>query len=149
MKDRPARAPQAIVPYLAYEDAAAAIAFLCEAFGFEERYRLEMPDGRIGHAELAFCDNVLMLASSYPELGFTSPAKLPSVHASLHIDVEDVDAHCVRARTAGATIASDPADQPHGDRSYRALDPEGHRWSFSTRVREMTPDEIRAAYGAK
>jgi len=148
MAQNPKRTPQSIVPYLAYDDAPAAIAFLCDAFGFEELYRLEMPDGRIGHAELGLRGNVLMLASAYPELGFASPAKLPSVHATLSIDVDDLDAHCARARAAGATIAAEPAEQPHGDRSYRALDPEGHRWTFSTRVREMTPDEIRAAYGA-
>jgi PhnB protein len=145
----PTRTPQAIVPYLAYDDAPAAIAFLCDAFGFEELYRLEMPDGRIGHAELGLRGNVLMLASAYPEIGFASPAKLASVHSTLAIDVDDVDAHCARARAAGATIAAEPAEQPHGDRSYRALDPEGHRWTFSTRVREMTADEIRAAYGAQ
>jgi PhnB protein len=145
----PTRAPQSIVPYLAYEDAASAIAFLCQAFGFEEIYRLPMPDGRIGHAELGFQGNVLMLASSYPELGFVSAAKLPSVHSQLSIRVDDVDAHCARARAAGATIAAEPKDQPHGDREYRAVDPEGHRWSFSTPIRAMTPDEIRAAYGVK
>jgi PhnB protein len=145
----PTRAPQAIVPYLAYEDAPGAIAFLCQAFGFEEIYRLPMPDGRIGHAELGFQGNVLMLASSYPELGFVSAAKLPSVHSQLSIRVDDVDAHCARARAAGATIAAEPKDQPHGDREYRAVDPEGHRWSFSTPIRAMTPDEIRAAYGVK
>ena len=149
MADQAQRTAQSIVPYLAYDDAHAAIAFLRAAFGFEELYRLEMPDGRIGHAELGLRGNVLMLASSYPEMGFASPAKLPSVHCQLSIDVDDVDGHCERARAAGATIAADPADQPHGDRSYRALDPEGHHWIFSTRVREMTPDEIRAAYGAK
>src|SRR4030095_4988295 len=127
---QPNRSAQSIVPYLAYDDAPAAIAFLCAAFGFEEIYRLEMPDGRIGHAELGLRGNVLMLASSYPELGFASAAKLPCVHSQLSIAVEDVDAHCARARAAGATIASDPADQPHGDRSYRAIDPEGHRWNF-------------------
>ncbi len=147
MADQPRRAPQVIVPYLAYDDAPAAIAFLCAAFGFEETYRLEMPDGRIGHAELSYRGNALMLASSYPELGFASPAKLPSVPSQVHIDVEDVDAHCVAARAAGATIASEPHDAPHGDREYRAVDPEGHRWNFSTRLREMTPAEIRAAYG--
>ena len=143
------RSPQAIIPYLAYDDAPAAIAFLCQAFGFEEIYRLEMPDGRIGHAELGYRGNVLMLASSYPELGFASAAKLPSVHSQVHIDGPDVDAHGTRARAAGATIAAEPNDAPHGDREYRAVDPEGHRWSFSTRVREMTPEESRAAYGAK
>ena len=55
---------------------------------------------------------------------------------------------CARARPARRS-PSEPNDAPHGDREYRAVDPEGHRWSFSTRVREMTPDEIRAAYGAK
>src|SRR5215510_7347360 len=98
MATRPDRSSQAIVPYLAYDDAPAAIAFLCAAFGFEEIYRLEMPDGRIGHAELDLRGNILMLASSYPEMGFASPAKLPSVHSHLHIDVDDVDEHCVHAR---------------------------------------------------
>ncbi len=149
MATRPIRGPQAIVPYLAYDDAPAAIAFLCDAFGFEERYRIPMADGRVGHAELVYRGNVLMLASAYPEMGFTSPAKLPTVHTQVHISVEDVDAHFVRARAAGATIASEPTDQPHGDREYRAVDPEGHRFSFSTSVREMSPEEIRAAYAGQ
>ena len=146
MSENPTRGPQSLVPYLAYDDAPAASAFLCEAFGFEERYRLPMADGRIGHAELLYRDNVLMLASSYPELGFTSPAKLPAVHTMLHIQVDDLDAHFARARKAGATIASEPADRPHGDREYRVVDPEGHRWNFSMRVRDMSPEQIRAAY---
>ena len=145
----PNRSPQSIVPHLAYDDAPAAIAFLCAAFGFEEVYRLEMPDGRIGHAELCYRGNALMLASSYPEIGFAGAAKLHSVHSQLRIDVEDVDEHFARARAAGATIAAEPADAPHGDREYRAIDPEGQRWTFATRLREMTPDEIRAAHGAR
>ena len=48
MATRPTRSPQAIVPHLAYDDAPAAIAFLCEAFGFEEIYRLEMPTAGSG-----------------------------------------------------------------------------------------------------
>ena len=143
------RGPQAIVPYLSYDDAPAAVDFLCRAFGFEEIYRLPMDDGRLGHAELRFAGNVLYLASSYPEMGFTSPAKLPSIHTQVHVAVEDVDAHFDRAKAAGATIAAEPADQPHGDRSYRAVDPEGHRWTFSTPIRAMTPDEVRAAYAGK
>jgi uncharacterized glyoxalase superfamily protein PhnB len=143
------RGAQVIAPYLSYDDAPAAIAFLCEALGFEEQYRLDMDDGRIGHAELTFAGNVLMLASSYPEMGFTGPAQLPAVHSQLHITVEDVEAHYERARAAGATIAAEPADQPHGDRSYRVNDPEGRRWIFSQPVRAMTPEEIRVAYAGK
>jgi PhnB protein len=143
------RGPQTLVPCLSYDDAPAAIAFLCDAFGFEERYRLAMPDGRIGHAELAYRDNLLMLASAYPEMGFASPAKLPAVHGQVHIEVEDVDAHFERARAAGATIAAEPADQPYGDRVYRVVDPEGHRWIFATHVRDVPDREIRAAYGVE
>jgi PhnB protein len=137
---------QAITPYLSYDDAPAAIAFLAEAFGFEEHYRLPMEDGRIGHAELHFGGNVLMLASSYPEMGFAGPSKLDAVPSQLHVRVDDVDAHFDRAKAAGATIATEPSEQPHGDRSYRAIDPEGHRWIFYTPIRTMTPDEIKAAY---
>lgn len=146
MSTSPPRGPQAIVPYLAYDDAPAAIEFLCRAFGFEEAFRLPMPDGRIGHAELRFRDNLLMLASSYPEIGFSGPAKLPALHAQVWIEVEDVDAHCARARAAGATIAEEPTDKPYGDRQYLAVDPEGHRWSFSMHLRDVPADEIRAAY---
>ena len=51
--------------------------------------------------------------------------------------VDDVDAHFAQAREAGATIATEPEDQPHGARTYRATDPEGHRWIFSQQVRDV------------
>ena len=104
---------QRIIPYLSYADAPAAIDFLCKAFGFEERFRYPMPDGRVGHAELGYLDNVVMLASAY----------------------EGVDAHFARARKAGATIAAEPKND-HGTRFYRVIDPEGHRWIFSTPLGE-------------
>ncbi|MEM7413410.1 MAG: VOC family protein [Myxococcota bacterium] len=146
MAQNPVRTPQTIVPYLTYQDAPAAIEFLCKALGFEEAYRLEMGDGKIGHAQLDFAGNQVMLASCYPELGLQSPQDLDGVHCQVHIDVDDVDAHCAHAKSQGATIAMEPTDQPHGDRMYRVVDPEGHRWIFSTRLREMTPEEIRKAY---
>ena len=124
---------QRIIPYIAYADAAAAIDFLCSAFGFEERSRIEMPDGRVGHAEVGSGECVVMLASEYEELGFVGPRQLPSVHGQIFCYVDDVDAHHVRAREAGATILSEPSDE-HGDRSYRAVDPEGHRWIFATHL---------------
>ena len=115
---------------LAYADAAAAIEFLVRAFGFEERYRMEMPDGSVGHAELGLGGEVVMLASEWPHGGVVSPLQLPALHAQIHVRVEDVDAHFARARAEGATIASEPADQEYGQRSYRAIDPEGQRWIF-------------------
>lgn len=149
MATNPPRGPQTIVPYLAYDDAPAAIEFLCKAFGFEESYRMDMPDGRIGHAELRRGDNVLYLASTYPEMGFASPAGLAAVHSQVHVEVDDVDAHFAHARTAGATIAVEPEDQPYGDRMYRVVDPEGHRWTFATHVRDVPIEDVQAAYSGQ
>ncbi len=121
-----------IVPYLSYSDAPAAIEFLEKAFGFEEAFRFAMPDGSIGHAELAYGKSSVYLASAFEPFGFVSPRELTGVHCQLYCYVDDVDAHYERARAAGATIAAEPADQDHGTRIYRAIDPEGHRWIFAT-----------------
>jgi uncharacterized glyoxalase superfamily protein PhnB len=125
---------------LAYADAPAAIEFLTKAFGFEERFRMELPDGSVGHAELGLGDEVVvMLASEWPAGGLVSPLKLPAVHAQIHVRVDDVDAHHACARAEGATIAAEPADQDYGERSYRAIDPEGHRWIFGMPLRAGAP----------
>lgn len=125
---------QRIVPMLSYEDAAAAIEFLTQAFGFEERFRMAMPDGRIGHAELALGDAVVMLASEWPAGGIVSPKRLQFVHSQLYVQVDDVDAHFARAHSEGATIATEPGDQDYGERTYRAIDTEGQRWIFGTPI---------------
>jgi PhnB protein len=122
-----------VCPMLSYHDAGAAIEFLGKAFGFEELSRMEMPDGRIGHAEVG-CDGVrIMLASEYPELGIASPRKMDQRYSQLYVVVDDVDAHYERARDAGAIISTEPTEE-HGDRFYRANDPEGHRWIFAQQL---------------
>jgi PhnB protein len=128
---------QRVIPYLSYRDAPAAIAFLQEAFGFQERFTMPMPDGRIGHAELELGGHALLLASAYEEMGMASPNDIGRLHGQVLVYVDDVDAHYARAVEAGATVAGEPEDQPSGDRSYRATDPEGHRWIFSTHVRDV------------
>jgi uncharacterized glyoxalase superfamily protein PhnB len=125
---------QRIIPYLAYADAPAALAFLCDAFGFEEKFRMPMDDGRIGHAEIAYRDNTLFLASVWKEVGAASPRDLAGVHCQIYCIVDDVDAHFRRARDAGATVINEPADQPYGERTYRAMDLEGHRWIFGAPI---------------
>lgn len=140
VKNPPDGTPR-IVPMLTYADAPAAIEFLCRAFGFEQRFRLDMPDGRVGHAELGLRDGVVTLASEFEGFG-SSPLRLEGHHAQLLVYVDDVDAHHARAREQGATIAAEPADQFYGDRNYRALDPEGHRWIFATHVRDVPPEEM-------
>lgn len=131
---------QRIVPYLLYSDAPAAIDFLCKAFGFEEDFRLLMPDGRIGHAQLKYEGNLVMLASAFPEGGFASPLDLPAIHSQVYCTVDDADQHYESARAAGATIAAEPANE-HSTRMYRAIDPEGHRWLFAGPIPKERVDD--------
>lgn len=131
---------------LAYDDAPAAIDFLCKAFGFEERFRLAMPDGTIGHAELTFegSEACVSLATTWKDAGMASPKDLAGVHSQVSCEVADVDAHYERARSAGATVVALPEDQPYGARIYRAVDLEGHRWIFSQTLRELSAEELQA-----
>jgi uncharacterized glyoxalase superfamily protein PhnB len=131
-----------VIPMLAYEDAAAALDWLSEAFGFRERTRLTGPDGTIGHAEMELGDAVIMLATPTPD--YQGPKRhretceaarkwsaVPYVIDGVLVYVDDVDAHFRQARDAGATILSEPQDQDFGERHYRAEDLEGHRWMFA------------------
>jgi PhnB protein len=118
---------------LVYNDAPGAIDFLCNAFGFTEEFRMPMPDGGIGHAELRYSGSMVMLSSAFPAFGLLSPASLTEHHSQLYCSVDDLDAHYATARANGATIVAEPRMQDHGERSYRALDCEGHRWIFGER----------------
>ena len=137
-------ARQVFTPSLAYDDAPAAIEFLCRAFGFEEKFRLAMPDGSIGHAELGIGGAIVYVATTWEAGGMASPQNLPAVHGQVHCEVPDVDAHYERASREGAVIAEAPEDQFHGSRSYRAMDLEGHRWIFSQFLREIPETELQA-----
>jgi uncharacterized glyoxalase superfamily protein PhnB len=132
----------AVIPMLAYEDGAAAIDWLTGAFGFDEQTRFTADDGTVTHAELETGSGTIMLATPSPDyvnpkrLRELSPearkmAEVPYVIDGVVIEVDDVDAHFARAKEAGATILSEPADQSVGIRHYRAEDPEGHRWMFA------------------
>lgn len=121
-----------LMPMLAYDDAPAAIAFLCRAFGFSEKFRFDLPDGTIGHAELRRGDARVAIATTWEVAGMAPPCRLSGVHGQLYCEVDDVDAHYECALAGGAVIAQAPGRPEHGSRSYRAIDPEGHRWVFAT-----------------
>lgn len=125
---------QRIFPMLAYRDAPAALEFLSSAFGFEETMRMEGENGTIGHAELEMGGQRLMLASAWRDAGMVPPFELAGVASQLRVQVDDVDAHFRRALEAGATVIDQPADQEYGERTYRATDPEGHRWIFASPI---------------
>ncbi|MFN2260168.1 MAG: VOC family protein [Parasphingopyxis sp.] len=130
----------AIIPCLCYEDAPAAIDFLCDAFGFERRavYADDEDPSLIHHAQLALDGNLIMLstATTGEEWSEAAAMKTPRQAAantvSIYVVIDDVDAHCARARAAGATIIREPRDEDYGGRDYGALDPEGYAWSFGS-----------------
>ena len=145
MVQNPPEGTQRIVPYLNYADPKPVIEFLINAFGFEQGLLLDMPDGSVGHCELQMNGETLMLSSEFPEGGLSSPKSLGGVHATVLVYVDDVDAHFEHAKAAGAQIVEEPTDQFYGDRTYRALDPEGVGWEFHQHVRDVTPEEMMAA----
>jgi uncharacterized glyoxalase superfamily protein PhnB len=65
------------------------------------------------------------------------------VTASFYVYVDDVDAHCATAKSAGAEIASELEDMFWGDRTYVARDLAGHRWTFAQVVKEVSPEELQ------
>lgn len=131
-----------VSPYLCVDGAAAAIDWYCDVLGATERMRMPSPDGRIGHAELAFGDSIVMLADEWPEEGVRSPKSIGGTPVSLGVYVDDVDAVFERAVAAGATAQRPPADQFYGDRSGWFEDPFGHRWSVSTHIEDVPPHEM-------
>ena len=142
-------AGQRIVPMLSYEDAAAAVDWLCSAFGFAEdgSVRHTGRNGVVTHAEIERDGARVMLAT--PNADYRSPRSHretceearrwldnPWVIDGLFVEVDDVDSHHARAVTAGATILRDPEEPGVGFRVYTAEDPEGHRWMFGQRSAE-------------
>jgi uncharacterized glyoxalase superfamily protein PhnB len=133
---------QGVVPYLSYKNGKGAIDFLAKAFGFEVRGVLPGPGQSVMHAELGLGDAVVYLGT--PE-GYEPKRALKDRSASVLVYVDDVDAHCARAREAGAKITSEPADMFYGDRVYNATDLEGQMWFFHKRIRDVSFEEMNAA----
>lgn len=131
-----------LTPYLGIDSAAAAIEFYQHAFGATQVMRLDMPDGKVGHAELRIGDSAIMLASPCGEMAFGSPRD-NHTSVGLHLYVNDVDAQYAQAIGAGATAISEPKDQFYGDRSGTLKDPFGHVWFIASRKEDLTEAQIR------
>ena len=148
MRPTPAGWPR-LSSCLYYEDAAKAIDWLCNAFGFEVRLRVEDDMGRIVHSELTYGEGVIMVSqqqddpAAMPEWkrSMRSPRALGGANTQmLMLYVDDVEAHCAHARAHGATIHEEPATHDYGDdywtdRSYGAIDLGGHQWWITQRMR--------------
>jgi uncharacterized glyoxalase superfamily protein PhnB len=137
-------APGAMIVNLCYADLETAIAWLCNAFGFVERYRYGPPEETIG-AQLQLGGALVMLFG--PRIGhgvaedftFRPPGPDEGSHA-VTVRVASVDAHHDRARRAGARILLPPQTYEFGERQYSTQDLEGRLWTFTQSVTDVAPE---------
>lgn len=141
MKPTPPGWPR-ISSALYYEDGKKAIDWLCKAFGFEVRMKVEGDGGRLEHSELVFGEGLIMVAEEKQKFpSHKPPTKIGGANTqNMMVYVDDVEAHCKRAREAGAEIISEPTTTDYGeeyweDRGYECRDPGGHHWWFYQRLR--------------
>jgi uncharacterized glyoxalase superfamily protein PhnB len=116
---------------LVYEDPDAALRWLEDAFGFETRIIVRNPDGRIVFSESGWGEQVVAIVPAAHD-GTASPRAVGGLNTQV-IQVRspgDVEAHCARARAAGAEILAEPQQHFFGDKTYIARDLEGHIWTF-------------------
>ena len=137
---------QRLVPFLGYEDAAAAIDWLCAAFGATENVEARHSDaaGTVAHAELDLEGSTIYLATPPGYVGSRSHRETCEIERGMHdnpfvidglfVAVDDVEAHHAHAEEAGATILREPEEPGVGYRIYTAEDLEGHRWMFGQRL---------------
>ena len=126
----------AVVPTLRYRDVAAAIDWLCNAFGFDKHLVVSGNDGAVRYAELTFGNGMIMLGpveDSRPDNFMTQPADTGGAETQIcYLFVADAPAHCARAKAAGAEVVFDIEDEHSNGRGYSCRDLEGHVWNFGT-----------------
>ena len=125
---------QRVTPYLLYENGAAAIDFLTNAFGFREERRMTGSAGGM-HAELEVAPDGGWIHLGQPAEGFRNPAVVGKT-SLVYVIIDDLDGHHARARAAGANITEEPKDHDYGYRRYACVDPQGHEWYFAQPLAE-------------
>lgn len=118
-----------VIPVLSYPDVTEASSWLSDAFGFGVRLRIATH-----RVQMLYGDGAVIL---------TDQGEGASGH-SVHVRVDDADAHYEHAAAAGARVGERPTEYPFGEKQYTAEDPWGHRWTFS----ESTADVDPASWGA-
>ena len=131
-----------VTPYLIVKDAARALEFYKKIFSAKELMRFDMPDGRLGHAEIRIGDSIIMLADEFPEMGHRSPKSLGGSPIGLAIYVPDVDTLAKQFVAAGAKEMRPVKDQFYGDRSGTFEDPFGHVWTIATHKEDVSMEEM-------
>ena len=136
-----------VTPYLSIKGASDAIEFYKKAFDAIELFRLDMPGGIIGHAEIQIGNSRIMIADPCDDVSFGDPKALSGTTVGLYVYVNDVDAMYSQAVDAGAKAVKLVEDQFYGDRIGTIEDPYGHRWFLATHKEDLTPEELNKRAG--
>ena len=129
-----------LTPYLIVNDGAAAIEFYKAAFAATVTEQMTTPEGRVRHAELMIGDSPVMLGEHQDLVVQATPPYAP---VSLYAYVEDADALFAKAIDAGAKEAAPVTLKFYGNREGGVTDPFGITWWLSTRVEELTEEEMQ------
>ncbi len=140
----------AFISSIVYKDNRAALKWLQKAFGFEVGEVLTDSKDNIVHAEMTHDDGVIMISNEFAAWS-RSPSSIGGANTQrIHVRLsKGIDEHCEQARQAGAAIENSPATRFYGDRTYTAVDPEGHHWTFAQTVKQVTLAEMEQATGFK
>lgn len=125
-----------VLPHLMYQDLAAAIAWLSNAFGFREHYHYGEP---MSGAQMCLDQHRGRACFMLKQSRGKTPALLGYGTQSLTVFIENVDAHFARAKAAGAKILEEPHETVYGEYQYAAEDLDGHHWLFSRHARDLSP----------
>jgi PhnB protein len=129
-----------VTPYLSVKKCDEAIAFYKKAFNASELYRLNTPDGEVGHAELKIGNSRIMLGDA------DIPDSIGGTATSNVLYVEDCDSLFKQALAAGGKQTLAMEDKFWGDRSGTFSDPYGHKWSVCTHKEDVSPQELERRY---
>ena len=132
-----------IIPYLSVQGGVAALEFYRRAFGARELARRITPDGKLIHGRLRIGSSVLMLSDVFEGADAASPASVGTTTVTLHLYSKNIDSLWDRAVAAGARVAMPLENQYWGERYGRLIDPFGHHWSLSMRVRMPAAERAR------
>jgi uncharacterized glyoxalase superfamily protein PhnB len=140
-------APGPVAPVLVYDDVGKAIKWLCETFGFAERFHYGS-EGCPAGAQLAVGDGSIFLTS--PRIGqspkwadgaiFRAPRPDEVTHG-VCVHTEDVDGLYRRVKQRGAHVFCEPETHPFGERQFTVQDIGGHRWTFTQSVVDVAPED--------
>ena len=133
---------QTIFPILRFNDARAAIRWLCATFGFAEVFSVPESGPVVRHAQLKLGTDIIMVGSVRRDDGLVSPGVLGAATQALCVVVDDIDAHFERARLAGAEIGGPPKATDFGSREYHGRDVEGPPWVFTAYLPSATPGTV-------